>query len=77
MIEAIKGLLGSKKAIAAIISSEAALVAVIGWHVSDATLGLCLSPVIAYILGQSYADQGKEAAKINATVVVEPLNGGS
>lgn len=74
MIEALKGLLGSKKALAAILSTIAALVAVIGWHVSDATLGLCLSPVVAYILGQGVADMGKESAKAAmAAVEVKPI----
>lgn len=75
MLEALRGLFGSKKAIAAIVSTIAAIVAVIGWNVSDATLGLCLSPVVAYILGQGMADMNKEAAKEQGLRVV-PINGG-
>ncbi len=60
---AIKGLMRSKKAVAALCAGVAMLVARLGWKVSADELVLMLSPAIAYILGQSWADHGAQGSQ--------------
>ena len=60
----IKDLLTSKKAITAIASVFAGLVARIGFEIPAEDLVPILSPAMAYIVGQGIADHGKERAKI-------------
>ena len=75
MLEAIKGILGSKRALAAIVGVIAGAVVKLGWHIDTETLMAILSPVLAYILGQSYSDQGKGQAEVYAKQTVAALAG--
>lgn len=55
----IKGLLGSKKFIAAIIAVAAQVALQLGWELdTEQALGI-VSPLLAYILGQGIADTKK------------------
>ena len=56
MKEMLRGLLGSKKAVVAILSTLAAGAARFGWNVDTETLAVILTPVIAYVLGQAHVD---------------------
>lgn len=64
MWKAVKEVLSSKKAIMAITSGLAAGAARLGWNVDAETVGLFLSPFVAYIIGQGVADHGKGAAQV-------------
>jgi len=66
MLEAIKGILSSKKALAAIVGVVVSLVAKLGIDLPTEALLAILTPILAYILGQGVADIGKEAAKSEA-----------
>lgn len=61
MIDAIKKMLGSKKALAALAGVVVALAAKAGFDLDTEAVLAIVSPVIAYILGQGAADFGKEA----------------
>lgn len=56
----LKDLLGSKKAIMAIAGLLTGLAAKVGMDIDTEALVVVLSPIVAYILGQGLADQGKE-----------------
>lgn len=62
MWAAITGILKSKKAVAAGVACIASLVARIGWNVSADELLLMVSPILAYVLGQSISDHGAQGA---------------
>jgi len=64
MWDAIKGILGSKKALAAIAGVVVSLVAKLGVDLPTDALVAILAPIMAYIVGQGVADIGKEAAKV-------------
>lgn len=72
MLEALKGLFGSKKALAAMGGTVAAtLVTLAGKHGvaldpagAEKLVMVILGIVCAYVLGQGVADWGKEAAKV-------------
>lgn len=66
MWDAIKGILGSKKAIAAIAGVVVSLVAKVGIDLETDAIVAILAPIMAYIVGQGVADIGKEAAKQSA-----------
>ncbi len=66
MWPAIKDLAKSKKAIIAICTTIAAAGAKIGWNVSTEELIPIITPLMAYIVGQGIADNGKEKAKMEA-----------
>jgi hypothetical protein len=70
MWKTVKGVLGqifsSKKALAAITGGIVALTAKFGWNVSTDMVAYILGFVGTYIIGQSIADSGKEAAKVVA-----------
>ena len=57
---AIKGILRSKKAVAALVAALAGLAGRIGWDVPASELALMLSPIIAFVVGQSIADHGAQ-----------------
>lgn len=65
MWEAVKGLLASRKALAAIAGTVVGLVAKLGVDLDTESLVAVLAPIMAYILGQGIADAGagKEAKK--------------
>jgi len=62
MWSAIKGILKSKKAVAALIGVIASVVGKLGWDIPADELALMLSPIIAYVIGQSIADHGAQGA---------------
>jgi hypothetical protein len=57
-------LLKSKKFTVALVTVIAYVAARVGWDVDQAELLAALSPMVAYVLAQAFADQGKEAAKL-------------
>ena len=65
MIETIKALATSKKFIASVAGVVVAAVAKIGLDLDTEAVATLLAPIIAYIIGQGWADNGKEAARIN------------
>jgi len=62
MMEAVKGLLRSKKALAMIVGVIATVAGKLGWDIETDQLLLMVSPIIAYILGQSVADHGAQGS---------------
>ena len=64
MTQAIKAMLGSKKAIAMIVGLVVSFAAKYWLQLPTEELAAVLSPVLAYILGQGVADVGKEKARI-------------
>jgi uncharacterized membrane protein (DUF441 family) len=66
MNDAIRGLLLSKKFIAAISGVVVALATKKGFHLDTDMVGVLLSPIVAYIVSQGIADKGKAAAVIEA-----------
>lgn len=62
--ETIQAILGSKKAVMALLGALAGLVARIGWQVSPEDLLTMLSPILAYVGFQGIADIGKPAAQV-------------
>ena len=63
-MKAIKGLLGSKKAMMAFISAAVWGAAKIGWSVDTETLLPIVAPLWGYIAAQAGADWGKSKAEI-------------
>ena len=66
MKDALKGMAGSKKALAMIAGLIASLAGKYGLDIPTEELTVVLSPVLAYILGQGVADAGKEKARIES-----------
>ena len=66
MINTIKELLRSKKAVVAIVTTLALILGLFGIHIDVPELVTAVSPLYVYIIGQGLADKGKEAAKVNA-----------
>ena len=64
MLDAIKGLLSSKKALAAIAGVVVTLVGKLGIDLDTDALGILITPIVAFVVGQGIADNGKEAAKV-------------
>ena len=64
MKQALKDMLGSKKATAMIVGLVVGLGGKYGLDLPPEELTAILSPVLAYILGQGIADVGKEKARI-------------
>ena len=66
-MNALRQMLGSKKAIAMFASVGAVLLGkLFELELPPEELAVILTPVIAYILGQGVADHGKEKAKLEA-----------
>lgn len=63
ILSTIKQLLGSKKAVVAVVTVLVALLGLFGLDLDADKLAAALSPLLAYIIGQGVADNGKEAAK--------------
>jgi len=66
MWSAIKGLLASKKALAAAAGVIVTLVGKLGIQLDTDALVVLISPIVAFCIGQGIADNGKEAAKVSA-----------
>lgn len=66
MMEALRGLFGSKKFLGAIVGVIVALGARYGLNLDPEIVALIVGLFAAAIIGQGVADHGKEAAKINA-----------
>ena len=64
MKQAILDMFKSKKFLAALASVLVAVGAKVGWNITTEELLPILSPLMAYIVGQGIADNGKERAKI-------------
>ena len=64
MAQALKDMLGSKKAVAMIVGLVVGFAGKYGLELPTEELTAVLSPVLAYILGQGVADAGKEKARI-------------
>lgn len=63
----IKEAVTSKKFVTTIAATIAAAAMKIGLDLPTESVAVILSPVITYIIGQGWADTGKEAAKVTAT----------
>ena len=66
MKDALKGLLSSKKFIAVLLSMVVWGVSRFGFEISEAQIAPLVVPIWLYILGQAFADGGKEAEKVRA-----------
>ena len=66
ILSLLKSLLTSKKFVAMVAGFVVTLLAKLKLNVDPTTIAALVAMVIAYILGQGAADQGKEAAKIIA-----------
>ena len=64
MLTALKELASSKKALATLAATGVSLLAKLGFDISTEELMPILAPLVAYIIGQGIADNGKSAAKI-------------
>lgn len=64
MMEALKGLLSSKKAIVAIVGIIIAAAGKAGLDLSEDSVHDIVQVVMAYLVGQGVADHGKESAKV-------------
>lgn len=61
---AVLAMLGSKKAVAAMVGMVVALAAKVGLDLEVSAVMTVVGPVIAYVVAQGIADNGKEAAKV-------------
>lgn len=66
----IKEMLTSKKFIVSVAATIAAAAMKIGLDISVEDVATVLTPIVAYLLAQGFADRGKEAAKVNGTVAI-------
>jgi hypothetical protein len=64
----VKEFLTSKKFIAAVAGVLLTLLAKLHFDIPESTVQEIVGLIIAYLLAQGWADQGKEAAKITGTV---------
>ena len=62
-----KSLFTSKKFVTALVSTIAAALATQGYNMPVDTVMAMLTPIMAYVVGQGIADNGKEKAKIEAS----------
>lgn len=69
----IKEALTSKKFIVTVASTITAAAMKIGLEMPTETVAAVLTPVIAYLLAQGWADRGKEAAKVQGTVALATM----
>jgi len=61
MFKAILDMVGSKKAIAAVAGLIVSFALKYGLELDTESVAAVISPILAYILGQGFADQGKHA----------------
>lgn len=64
MDEQVKSILASRKFQAALVALVVGIAAKLGLNWDPGTIGVLLSPFLAYIIGQGQADKGKAAADI-------------
>lgn len=69
----LKSLFGSKKVRALLAGWAVILAAKLGLDLSPTDVAEMLGVLVAYILGQGWADSGKEAAKIEAFASSKPV----
>tara|TARA_R100001244_G_scaffold99872_1_gene74528 strand:+ start:232 stop:447 length:216 start_codon:yes stop_codon:yes gene_type:complete len=62
----LKEMTTSKKFIAAIAGTIVAFLATVGLDLPPGDVAALIGPIVAYIIGQGWADSGKEAAKLNS-----------
>ncbi|TXH41013.1 MAG: hypothetical protein E6Q97_38415 [Desulfurellales bacterium] len=72
MKNVIKGLLSSKKFVAALLAAGVWALGKAGLHIDTETLAGIVTPLLTYIVGQGIADVGKPAA-LAGSVTVEPI----
>lgn len=63
MPQLLKDLLSSKKAVAGLVAIAAIVLNAVGLPIPEDTLTQIVAVVMAYIVGQGFADIGKEAEK--------------
>jgi len=63
MLDTIKDMILSKKVIAMLSGVIVATLAKVGLDLDVESVAVIISPIIAYIIGQGWADTGKEAKK--------------
>lgn len=68
ILAVLKEAVTSKKLIMAVAAAVAAAAGKIGLDLPTETVGLIVGPIVAYIIGQGWADRGKEAAKVQGAV---------
>ena len=64
MLNALKELISSKKALMAIASAIVAGVAKLGLELDTEAVLTIITPLVSFVIGQGVADLGKEAAKV-------------
>ena len=67
----LKGLLASKKFVAMIVGLIVIIVGKLGLNLDPEAVTKVVGLIMAYIVGQGIADNGKEAAKVEAGVTKE------
>lgn len=72
MNDTIRALLLSRKFIAALTGVLVGLAAKYGLKLDPETVGILVSPLVAYVVSQGMADKGKEAARIAAQAACVP-----
>lgn len=73
--QVIKEAATSKKFIVTVAGVIAAAAMKINLELSTEAVATIIAPVIAYIIGQGWADSGKEAAKVEGTVTLAASTG--
>lgn len=63
MLDAVREMAKSKKFIAAISGTIVAFLATLGLNLPAGDVAAIIGPLVAYIIGQGWADSGKEAVK--------------
>lgn len=73
MLDMLKQLATSKKAVATIAGVIVTAVARFGLDLDETATATLISPILAYIIGQGWADSGKEAARIQTESLKPPV----
>lgn len=71
-MDILRALFSSKKFIAAVVGVIVGAGARYGLNLDPTDVAIILSPIISFIIGQGISDLGKDAAKINAAVEINP-----
>jgi len=70
-MELLRELLTSKKFVAMLVGIITVVVTKIGWDIDHDTISQIVALVASYIVGQGFADKGKEAARIASAARTE------